>query len=173
VPIAVEQPSREVLAHRKVDAGLAALARYPDQPWYVLCDADLLFRRSLATLTAQLARYDAAVVMRDGMWEGRYYEHLRVACGFVGYRDDRVLRAWRHAMQRPTCRGYDRGTWFYDQITLVDTVEQLSLNYLALDPAMYVNREFADDAIVWSANMDPKELMYLRFLEELARIHPQ
>jgi hypothetical protein len=170
VPISLDRPSRHLMAHRKVDAALNALNRHACEPWYIVCDVDLLFRDSLNGLINELLTHDAGVVFRDGLWEGQYYEHLRVACGFVAYKDARLINAWKGEMEKPTCRGLEPSSWYYDQIALLNAAEQLPLNYLAIDDCIYINREFSDNAVVWSANMEPKELMYLKFLEEHCRL---
>jgi hypothetical protein len=159
--------SRRVLAHRKVDTALTCLERYPGRPWYLICDVDLLFRRSLDPLIDSLANHDAGVVFRDGCWEGVHYDHLRVNSGFVAYKDARLLEAWKAAMAEPTCLGYDASSWFYDQVTLLHVTRQCPLDYLAIDDRMFINREFDAVAAVWSGHMTPKELMYLRFRDEL------
>lgn len=168
--ILLEEASRNALAHRKVDAALQALQKYPDEGWYILGDVDLLFRRPLDSLISALISHDAGVIFRDGLWEGQYYDHLRVACGFLAFKDAGFLCAWKDEMARPKCLGYDKSSWFYDQITLFSVTQKLELDYLAIDDRKYINREFDDDAVVWSANMDPKELMYLKFREELERM---
>lgn len=170
VPIALDAPSRHAMAHRKPHAALAGWQRHPNQPAYIVCDVDLLFRRSLDTLLAGLRERDAGVVFRDGLWEGRYYDHLRVACGLVGFRDDRLIREWLRTLAAPSCLGYEPTSWFYDQITLLAATNELRLDYLHLDHQTFLNREFAPEACIWSAHMEPKELMFLRFGDELRRL---
>lgn len=43
----------------------------------------------------------------------------------------------------------------------------------AFEYHLYVNREFSRDAVVWSAHMEPKDLMYLKFLEEFNSLKPR
>jgi hypothetical protein len=168
--VSLEQPTRNAVAHRKVDAALAALARHPKEPWYLLCDVDLLFRSSLNSLATDVVTHDAGVVFRDGLWESEYHAHLRVACGFVAFKDARLLGAWKDEMARPACLGYERASWFYDQITLFSATQALQMDYLPIAEHHYLNRWFSADAAVWSANLEPKELMYLRFVEEFDRL---
>lgn len=169
-PVALHHTSNHLLAHRKVDAALAALSRHPCEPWYIVCDVDLLFRKPLNGLVSGLETHDAGIVFRDGLWEGVYYEYLSVACGFVAYRDERLLKAWKLEMSKPNCRGLEQSSWFYDQITLVSATEQVPLDYLTIDDRIYINREFCEAAVIWSAHMEPKELMYLKFVEEHDRL---
>jgi len=44
------------------------------------------------------------------------------------------------------------------------------MDYLPIAEHHYLNRWFSADAAVWSANLEPKELMYLRFVEEFNRL---
>jgi hypothetical protein len=166
VPISLDQPTRRLMAHRKVDAALNAIGRHAREPWYIVCDVDLLFRDSLDDLIAELMAHDAGVVFREGLYQGQQYEYLRVACGFVAYKDARLISAWKRQMEKPTCRGLDSNSWFYDQITLLDVAERLPLNYLAIDANLYVNKKLSTSAVIWSASWEPKELMYLKFLED-------
>jgi hypothetical protein len=170
VPISLDGPSRHIMAHRKVDAALNVLERHPSEPWYIVCDVDLLFRDSLDVLINELMNHDAGVVFRDGLWDGQYYEYLRVACGFVAYKDARLMCAWKREMEKPACRGLESSSWFYDQMTLLNATEQVPLSYLAIDDSVYINRDFSDSAVVWSANWEPKELMYLKFVDEHYRL---
>jgi len=168
--VALQNPSRNAMAHRRVDAALGGLGRHPGEGWYIVCDVDLLFRRSLGRLVADLDGHDAGVIFRDGLWQGEYYDHLRVAAGFVAVKDARLLHSWKTEMAKPQCMGYDPSSWFYDQITLFEATKQLSLDYLAIDDGEYINRELSEEAAVWSAHVEHKELMYLRFREELDRM---
>ncbi len=168
--VALDNPSKHDLAHRKVDAGLAGFAGHPDEGWYLVCDVDILFRAPLTALIDSLRTHDAGVVFRDGIWEGVRYEYLLVACGFVAFKDTRLLGVWKRKLLEPSCLEYDRSSWYYDQITLLSATREVPLDYLHITQDRFLNREFGDHAIVWSAHMEPKELMYLKFREELSRL---
>ena len=59
-------------------------------------DADMLVRRPLADLWSLLDRNQAAVLMTNGVWEGRIYPHLFTPSGVVLMRRDgrEIVDAW-------------------------------------------------------------------------------
>lgn len=87
---------REAMVRRKTMVLQRALDTFPQEPWFAMFDADMLVRRPLADLWSLLDRNQAAVLMTNGVWEGRIYPHLFTPSGVVLMRRDgrELVDAW-------------------------------------------------------------------------------
>jgi len=161
------------MANRKVRIFLDVLSKV-EADKYILIDADMLFRKSIDKLYGKLDDSDAAVIFRDGVWEGRIYEHLKVASGIVAITKKGIpfIKEWDRIMYNNIgIYGYRPWAWYWDQITLLEATRKINnIKYAPIEPWLYINREFGEDAIIWSANLEPKDRMYEMFGKELERI---
>ena len=92
-------------------------------PWYGLLDADILIRKPLTALWSLLDTHPAALFMRNGMWNGKYYRRLITPSGMVLVRPDarKLVDCWVKWFHhdRPLDSSPPRA-WFWDQITLAE-----------------------------------------------------
>ena len=172
----VHPPDRNIpafMTNRRVEVLLNVVKKTDDQD-YLLIDADMLFRKSLRSLYRQLEHSDACVVFRDGVWGDRTYEHLKVAGGFVLIKRSGIplIEKWYEMMTTKDCLyGVKTGEWYWDQITLLEATKTVGgLKIGAIEPRLYINRDFDFTAYVWSANKAPKDKMLSMFRLEYDRI---
>jgi hypothetical protein len=126
---------RNEMACRKPFVLLRAMDDYPHEGWYGLFDADLLVRRPLPDLWATLRAHQAAVIMTDGYWHGRVYEHLVTPSGLVLARQDGppLIENWAKWTKHPEpLSNRSPGQWFWDQCTLLQAKRETDLNYACI-----------------------------------------
>ena len=143
---------------------------FTDEESYLMSDADMLFRKPLEPLHRKLETSDASIIFRDGVWDGVVYEHLKVACGLVSItrKGEPLIREWNRIMHsEKSLWGHKAWEWWWDQISLLEATRRVSdLRYSSIEPELYIDRDFNDQAPIWSANKPPKDYMYKRFSEE-------
>ena len=146
-----------------------------DDDIIVIADADILYRKKLVDLRNLMEKVDVGCIFRDGMWNGKTYNHLKVACGFVALKKtgNELVILWDILMKCNTSSlyGIQPNQWYWDQVTLLKAIEILNaLSYAKLEHDTYVNRDFDENAVAWSAHKPPKELMFEKFNIELGRM---
>jgi len=161
------------MANRKVLVFLDILKKKLDDK-YILIDTDMLFRKPLSDLYGKLMGVDAAIIFRNGFWDGRIWEHLKVACGLVVINNNGIplIEKWNEIMNdNNPIYGYAPWQWYWDQIALLEATRKIpSLKYASIDPDFYINRDFGQEAYIWSANKAPKDYMYEMFCNEFEKM---
>ncbi len=148
--------SPALMANRKCSVLQRAMDDHPDEPWYAVLDADFLVRRPLDDLWAMTDRAAAALIVTNGMWGGRVYQHLITPSGIVVVRHDGrpLIDAWAH-VQRHDGRldGIEPGAWFWDQVTLLRAWSATPLDYATIPMSVFANCQLSAEAAIWSANV--------------------
>ena len=107
---------RAEMARRKTMVLQRAFDTFPDEPWFGMFDADMLVRRPLTDLWSLLDGHQAALLMTDGVWEGRVYPHLFTPSGIVLVRRDgrELVDSWVKWDRHPDAlHGRRPGEWFW------------------------------------------------------------
>lgn len=147
-----------------------------DFDWCCLLDADLLIRAPLNDIIAALRCHDAAVVIRSGLLHGRIRKHLQAAAGLVwfGRSGIALLECWCEKLQRANpVKEISPGSWFWEQICLVDALGTQNLRTYCIDQSRYLSSPpFSEAAAIWSANVKApeKEEALVSFRIEMERI---
>ncbi len=169
-----ETTSPERMVNRKIAVLRRAMDEHPREPWYCLMDADFLVRRPLTDLWDRMREAEAALIVTNGTWEGRVYEHLRTPAGLLivspGGRP--LVDGWArwHSRETPVA-GIRPGAWFWDQVTLWKALEETPLRYAVIPLDEFADCQFHPDTAIWSAHVAPedKEGCYPLFLKEHER----
>jgi hypothetical protein len=165
---------RDEMACRKPSVFLRAIDAHPYERWYGLFDVDLLVRRPLPDLWAALDEHQAAVIMTDGYWQGRMYEHLLIPSGLVLIRRDgqTLIESWAKWMKyaTPLCNRKP-GEWFWDQCTLLQAKRETDLKYACIPMERFADASLSPFSSIWSAHHGDKAVFYSRFSDEYARQH--
>jgi hypothetical protein len=171
---------REAMVRRKTMVLQRALDTFPQEPWFAMFDADMLVRRPLADLWSLLDRNQAAVLMTNGVWEGRIYPHLFTPSGVVLMRRDgrELVDAWAKWDCHPEpLYAHQPGEWFWDQCTLLHAVEESRVSCAAIPYDRFRCNHFSGKAAIWSAHGGWKQRNYDYFVVEhevqrVLRSHP-
>jgi hypothetical protein len=160
---------RTEMARRKTMVLQRALDTFPDQPWFAMFDADMLVRRALPDLWSLLDRHQAALLMTNGVWDGRVYPHLFTPSGIVLVRRDgrELVDSWAKWDSHPEAlHGHRPGEWFWDQCTLLQAREDSRVNCAVILLHQFCCNQRSDKAAIWSAHGCWKERTYREFLLE-------
>jgi len=170
--IAGGESLRERMACRKIEVLQRAMDAFPDEPWFGLFDADMLVRRPLPDLWAKLDEHHAALIMSNGMWDGRVYPHLLTPSGIVLVRRDgrALVESWAHWSRHPEPLFSRRpGEWFWDQCALLQAQNETRLPYALISIADFACATCSRTAAIWSAHVPEKEIYYRYFRVEHER----
>ena len=178
--IAGNRSLREEMARRKTMVLQRALDTFPEEPWFGLFDADMLVRRPLPDLWSMLDRHQAALLMTNGVWDGRVYPHLFTPSAIVLVRRGgrELVDSWVKWDCHPKAlHGRKPGEWFWDQCTLLQAVEDSRVNCAVIPFHQFCCSECSGNAAIWSAHGGWKERTYQNFLLEyevqrVQRTHP-
>jgi hypothetical protein len=132
-------------------------------------DADMLVRRALPDLWSLLDRHQAALLMTNGVWDGRVYPHLFTPSGIVLVRRDgrELVDSWAKWDCHPeTLHGHRPGEWFWDQCTLLQAREDSRVNCAVILLHQFCCNQLSGKAAIWSAHGLWKERTYRDFLLE-------
>jgi hypothetical protein len=160
------------MACRKPFVLLRAMDDYPHEAWYGLFDADLLVRRPLPDLWATLREHQAAVIMTDGYWDGRVYEHLLTPSGLVLVRQDGrpLIENWAKWTKHPApLSNRSPGQWFWDQCTLLQAKRETDLKYARIPMERFADGSLCPSSAIWSAHHGDKAALYASFAVEYGR----
>lgn len=160
---------RAEMARRKTMVLQRALDTFPDQPWFAMFDADMLVRRPLPDLWSLLDRHQAALLMTNGVWDGRVYPHLFTPSGIVLVRRDgrELVDSWAKWDCHPhALHGHRPGEWFWDQCTLLQAREDSRVNCAVILLNQFCCNQRSAKAAIWSAHGGGKERTYQEFLLE-------
>jgi hypothetical protein len=171
---------RAEMARRKTIVLQRTIDTFPDEPWFAMFDADMLVRRPLTDLWSLLDEHQAALLMTNGVWEGRVYPHLFTPSGIVLVRRDgrELVDSWAKWDCHPgELHGHQPGEWFWDQCTLLQAREDSRVKCAAIPFDKFFCNQFPGNAAIWSAHGGWKERNYRRFLVEhevqrVLRNHP-
>ncbi len=168
------ETSPERMINRKSFVLRRAMDEYPREPWYGLFDADFLVRRPLRDLWALMRQAPAALIVTDGVWQGRVYQHLRTPSGIVMVRPDgrRLIEDWvKRQSSEDAIAGIRPGAWFWDQVTLLQARDDSCLHYARISMGRFADCGLRADSAIWSANVGEgqKEQYYRWFRQELER----
>jgi len=171
---------RAEMARRKTMVLQRALDTFPDQPWFAMFDADMLVRRPLTDLWSLLDDHQAALLMTNGVWEGRVYPHLFTPSGIVLVRRDgrELVDNWVKWDCHPhALHGRRPGEWFWDQCTLLQAREDSRVKCAAIPFQRFFCNHCPGVAAIWSAHGGWKNRSYRSFLVEhevqrVLRNHP-
>ena len=164
----------EGMVNRKCFVLQRVMNEYPRERWYGLFDADFLVRRPLRDLWAMMQRVPAALIVTNGVWQGRVYQHLMTPSGIVMVRPDgrALIESWvRWQSSQEAIAGIRPGAWFWDQVTLLRARDEALLPYVAIPMRQFADCELRTDSAIWSANVDrqDKDHYFRRFSAELER----
>jgi hypothetical protein len=160
---------RAEMARRKTMVLQRALDAFPDEPWFGLFDADMLVRRALPDLWSLLDGHQAALLMTNGVWEGRVYPHLFTPSGIVLVRRDgrQLVDSWaKWDCHSGGLYGRRPGEWFWDQCTLLQAREDSRVSCAAIAFHRFCSDQCSRTAAIWSAHGGWKERSYRNFLLE-------
>lgn len=163
----------EKMINRKCFVLRRVMDEYPRERWYGLFDADFLVRRPLQDLWGMMSQVPAALIVTNGFWEGRFYQHLVTPSGIVMVRPDgRPLVEWWVRLQaaQEAIAGIRPGAWFWDQVTLLRARDKAAVSYAAIPMWQFADSGLGDCAAIWSANVPEKDRYYRLFSEELQRM---
>lgn len=168
------------MARRKTMVLQRALDTFPNEPWFGMFDADMLVRRALNDLWSLLDGHGAALLMTNGVWEGRVYPHLFTPSGIVLVRREgrELVDSWVKWDCNPDAlHGRRPGEWFWDQCTLLQAREDSRVKCAAIPFQRFCSNQFSVHAAIWSAHGGWKERSYRNFLIEhevqrVLRNHP-
>ena len=171
---------RAEMARRKTMVLQRALDTFPDEPWFGMFDADMLVRRPLPDLWSMLDNHQAALLMTNGVWDGRVYPHLFTPSAIVLVRREgrELVDSWVKWDCHPKAlHGHRPGEWFWDQCTLLQAVEDSRVNCAVIPFHRFCGSEGSPHAASWSAHGGWKERTYQNFLLEyevqrVQRTHP-
>jgi hypothetical protein len=171
---------RQEMARRKTMVLQRALDTFPDEPWFAMFDADMLVRRALPDLWSLLDDHQAALLMTNGVWEGRVYPHLFTPSGVVLVRRDgrELVDTWmKWDCHKGALHGHRPGEWFWDQCTLLQAKEDSRVKCAAIPFYRFFCNHRPNTAPIWSAHGGGKERNYRYFLVEhevqrVLRNHP-
>lgn len=171
---------REEMARRKTMVLQRALDAFLDEPWFGMFDADMLVRRPLTDLWSLLDDHQAALLMTNGVWEGRVYPHLFTPSGIVLVRRDgrELVDSWVKWDSHPDAlHGHRPGEWFWDQCTLLQAKEDSRVKCATIPFHRFFCNQCPANAPIWSAHGGWKERNYRYFLVEhevqrVLRNHP-
>lgn len=178
--IAANASLRAEMARRKTMVLQRALDTFPDEPWFAMFDADMLVRRALSDLWSLLDGHQAALLMTNGVWDGRVYPHLFTPSGIVLVRRDgrELVDSWAKWDCHPKAlHGHRPGEWFWDQCTLLQASEDSRVKCAAIPFHLFCCDKCSHHAAIWSAHGGGKERHYWAFLREhevqqVLRNHP-
>jgi len=160
---------RAEMARRKTMVLQRALDTFPDEPWFAMFDADMLVRRALPDLWSLLDDHQAALLMTNGVWEGRVYPHLFTPSGVVLVRRDgrELVDSWvRWDCHPGALHGHRPGEWFWDQCTLLQAKEDSRVKCAAIPFQRFFGNQVHGHAAIWSAHGGWKARDYRYFLVE-------
>jgi hypothetical protein len=171
---------RAEMARRKTMVLQRALDTFPDEAWFAMFDADMLVRRALPDLWSLLDDHQAALLMTNGVWEGRVYPHLFTPSGIVLVRRDgrELVDSWAKWDCHPgALHGHRPGEWFWDQCTLLQAKEDSRVKCAAIPFQRFFGNQIRGTAAIWSAHDGWKNRNYRYFLVEhevqrVLRNHP-
>ncbi|HEV2840844.1 MAG TPA: hypothetical protein VGW39_05920 [Chthoniobacterales bacterium] len=171
---------RAEMARRKTMVLQRALDTFPDEPWFAMFNADMLVRCALSDLWSLLDGHQAALLMTNGVWEGRVYPHLFTPSGIVLVRRDgrELVDSWAKWDCHPgALQGHRPGEWFWDQCTLLQASEDSRVKCAAIPLHRFCSNRCSREAAIWSAHGRCKERSYRDFLIEyevqrVIRTHP-
>ena len=166
---------REAMVCRKPFVMQRAMDTYPDEPWYCLMDADSLIRRPLTRLWRYMAIYPTAIMMTNGLWRGRVYQHLITPSAIVMARPDGrlLIDNWvKWTQHDQPMFNIKPGGWFWDQICLSYAWRESKLPYGNIGCHHHANGVFSGDATIWSAHVEPheKDWYFEQFQRETNRL---
>lgn len=169
-----KKTSPERMANRKPFVLQQVMDEHPEEPWYCLMDADFLVRRPLPDLWNLMRRADAALIVTDGVWEGRVYQHLITVSSIVmvGPGGRPLIDRWaRWTSHKRAIAGIRPGAWFWDQVTLLQARDETPLTYAVIPIGDFADCGLNPGTAIWSANVDSgqKDWYYRLFLEEHER----
>ena len=163
----------ERMINRKCFVLRRVMDEYPREPWYGLFDADFLVRRPLRDLWALMSRAPAALIVTNGIWNGRVYQHLITPSGIVMVRPEGrpLIESWvKWQSSREAIAGIRPGAWFWDQVTLLRARDEAGVNYTVIPMWEFADCGLRARAAIWSANVKEKDQYYRWFSEELKRL---
>ena len=169
-----EETSPERMANRKPLVLQRVMDEHPEEPWYGLMDADFLVRRPMPDLWNLMRRADAALIVTDGLWKGRVYQHLITVSSLVMVRPGGrpLIDHWaRWTAHKRAIAGIRPGAWFWDQVTLLKARNETSLTYAVIPIGDFADCGFHPGTAIWSAHVafEDKERCYALFFEEHER----
>ncbi|HEX4966650.1 MAG TPA: hypothetical protein VF173_37920 [Thermoanaerobaculia bacterium] len=160
----------ELMINRKCFILQRVMNEHPREPWYCLFDADFLVRRPLRPLWALMHRFPVALILTNGMWQGRVYQHLITPSGIVMVRPDgrELIESWvRWQSSEEAIAGIQPGAWYWDQVTLLRARDEACLDYAVIPMQDFADCELRADSAIWSANVDRREKdLYFRWFSE-------
>ena len=163
---------RAEMARRKTMVLQRAFDTFPNEPWFGLFDADMLVRRTLTDLWSLLVGHQAALLMTNGVWEGRVYPHLFTPSGIVLVRREgrELVDSWAKWDSHPVgLHGHRPGEWFWDQCTLLQAREDSRVKCAVIPFHRFCSNQCSANAAIWSAHGGWKERSYRGFLIEHER----
>jgi hypothetical protein len=163
----------EQMAARKPFVMQHAMDHYPGHPWYALLDVDFLVRRPLASLWSLVDNHPAALVITDGIENGKYYRQLVTPSGIVVVRPDgrKLIDCWAKWYYHDREIGSIAPlAWYWDQVTLVEAWEEAGVPCAVIPMDIYYDDRLRPGAAIWSANVgDLKPCYYELFRQEYQR----
>ena len=164
----------KIMVSRKPFVFLNAMDRFPNESRYALLDADFLVRRELSQLWAKVDHQPTALFRTNGMWQGRYYQHLETPSGIVLIRPDgrQLIEAWGEfaKLTEPIGKVQPQG-WHWDQATLIKALRQTKIGFCTIPMHIYADERLTEMAVIWSAHIgDGKERYFELFLREHERL---
>jgi hypothetical protein len=166
------ETSPEKMAFRKPFVMQNAMQGYPNQPWYGLFDADFLVRKPLGSLWALMDTHPTALVVTDGMWNGKFYRQLETVSSIVMVRRDgkKLIDCWAKWYYHDKPLGsIEPLYWLWDQITLAEAWTEARVPYAVIPINFYADDQLRPASAIWSANVPQKEEYYERFRREYQR----
>jgi hypothetical protein len=161
------------MANRKPFVLREAIDRYADEPWFCLLDADLLVRRRLDDLWGLVADAPSALMLTDGMWEGRFYTRLVTVSSVVLVRRDgrELVDRWaRWYDHDEPIDGVRPRRWYWDQLTLFLAWCEARGPIACIPISRFADDGLDPDAAIWAANVPDKAGYFARFRAELDRL---
>jgi len=172
----INLPKKELRKHmaiRKAYVLRDAIKKY-DSSYYILIDADVIIRNSLSKLIERADKFDVGIVFRDGKWEGKIYDHLKVASGLIFIKKNGIglVNKWIEIMEYDSVIGtIKKDAWFWDQVSLWKATQSFKdLIYFSIDENYYLDNDFNSSSAIWSANVKDKPTAYKIFTNEIKKI---
>ena len=169
----IDLPKKELKKHMAIRKAyvLRDVMKKIESEYFLLFDTDIIIRKSLDNLIKDFKDADAGIVFRDGNWEGKIYDHLKVASGLIIIRKTYInlVEEWIDIIENNNViSGIKKDAWFWDQVSLWKATQEMKqLNFLPIDENLYLNNIFDSDAVIWSANVKNKSEALKKFNSEI------
>ena len=163
---------RAEMARRKTMVLQRALDTFPDEPWFGLFDADMLVRRTLTDLWSLLVGHQAALLMTNGVWEGRVYPHLFTPSGIVLVRREgrELVDSWAKWDSHPGRAPWaSAGRMVLGPMHPASGQEDSRVKCAVIPFHRFCSNQCSANAAIWSAHGGWKERSYRGFLIEHER----